>query len=58
MPSVIFGLIALVLGVLGLMVWWPDFGQVMRGVVPFTLVVVGLLSIASKYNEQNRSSAE
>ena len=54
MTSIIGGLIAIVLGLWGILAWWEDFGEVMRGFVPFALIVVGLLSLASKYNNQKK----
>ena len=49
MSNIIGGLIAIVIGLFGLLCWWPEFGQVMRGLVPFALIVTGLLAVASKY---------
>lgn len=56
MQNIIFGLIMTVVGILGLIIWWPEFGLVLRGIVPFALIIVGLLSIASKY--YNRKDKE
>jgi hypothetical protein len=53
MHNIIGGLIMIVLGALGLAVWWPEFGLVLRGLVPFGLIIVGLLWIASKYYQKN-----
>jgi len=47
MTRVIVGLVAISLATWGLIVWWPTFGMVMRGSVPFCLLVFGLVSIAS-----------
>jgi len=54
MSNIIGGLVAVVLGIWGLLVWWEDFGEVMRGFIPFALIVIGLLSLASKYNNQKK----
>lgn len=54
MTNIIGGLIALVLGIWGLLVWWMDFGSAMRGLIPFALIVWGLLSIVSKYYDRNK----
>ena len=54
MSNIIGGLIAIVLGIWGLLVWWEDFGEIMRGFIPFALIVIGLLSLASKYNKQKK----
>ena len=55
MSNIIGGLIAIVLGIWGLLVWWGEFGAVMRGFVPFALIVLGLLSLLSKYNKRRKS---
>ena len=47
MNRVIVGSVALCLAVWGLVVWWPIFGTVMRGLVPFCLLVFALVNIAS-----------
>jgi len=47
MNRVFVGLVALCLAAWGLVVWWPTFGMVMRGLVPFCLLVFGLVNIAS-----------
>ncbi len=49
MMNIIFGAIAILLGLWGLFVWWAEFGLVLRGLVPFALLIVGLLFIASKF---------
>ncbi len=54
MSNIIAGLVAVVLGIWGLLVWWEDFGEVMRGFIPFALIVIGLLSLASKYNNRKK----
>lgn len=45
MPHLIVGLIFSGLGVWGIINWWNLFGLVMRGVVPFFLLVFGLVAI-------------
>ncbi len=47
MPHFLVGLILVGLGVWGVVAWWGLFGLVMRGVVPFVLLVFGLLAILS-----------
>ena len=55
MQNIIGGLIAIVIGALGLIIWWAEFGQVLRGIVPFAFIIIGLLWIASKfYNQKNK----
>ncbi len=45
MPHLITGLILSGLGLWGIINWWNLFGLVMRGVVPFFLLVFGLIAI-------------
>ena len=47
MNRFIVGLIAICFAAWGLVAWWPNFGMVMRGLVPFCLLVFALVSIAS-----------
>ena len=49
MAHLVAGMILVALGACGIWAWWPSFGLVMRGVLPFTLVAVGLLALASSY---------
>lgn len=59
MSSMIGGLILLVLGIWGVLGWWEDFGSAMRGFIPFVLIILGFLSIASKYyNKKNSEQSE
>jgi len=39
------GIVAVILGVIGLIVWWPEFWQVVKGAIPILLVLGGLLGI-------------
>jgi hypothetical protein len=56
MTGIIGGLISIVLGAFGLIFWWAEFGLVLRGFIPFALIIFGLLSIAAKY--QNKKNGE
>ncbi len=38
------------LGLWGMAVWWGSFGLVMRGLVPFALLGLGLVALLSGYN--------
>lgn len=57
MSNIIGGLIAIVLGAFGLIFWWADFGEALRGIIPFVFIIVGLLSIASKYQKKNNNES-
>jgi len=59
MQNIIGGLIAIVVGAFGLIAWWSEFGIMLRGLVPFAFIILGLLWIASKYYKQiNKESIE
>ena len=47
MLHVVIGLVFLVLGVMGIISWWGDFGLVLRGLVPFALLICGLVAVGS-----------
>ncbi len=49
MQHLVIGLVAIALGIWGLIAWWKSFGMVMRGVVPFCLVVFGLVAVMSGF---------
>jgi hypothetical protein len=49
MRHLIIGTILIVLGILGMSVWWESFGLVMRALVPLTLLVLGALAVLSSY---------
>lgn len=51
MKHLVAGLVAACLGIAGLIAWWPTFGLVMRGVVPFCLVVMGLVAMLSGWHQ-------
>ena len=45
MKILVGGIIAVVPGVVGLIVWWADFLQVLRGAIPILLLIGGVLGI-------------
>ena len=47
MLNAVIGLVLLVLGAFGLTMWWQDFGLVLRGLIPFLLVIGGLVAIGA-----------
>ena len=54
MIHLIVGLIALILGAWGIISWWPDFGQFLRGLIPLLMVVVGLAGIGAGLQKKLR----
>jgi uncharacterized membrane protein len=49
MRHFVLGCILIVLGIWGMFTWWESFGRVMRGVLPFVLLSVGLVALMSSY---------
>jgi FtsH-binding integral membrane protein len=47
MPSVIFGLLALALGLWGLTAWWWSVTEFLRGALPIVLIGFGLVALAA-----------
>lgn len=41
------GLTALILGACGIVFWWAEFGEFLRGSVPMMLVLVGLAAVGT-----------
>lgn len=58
MGHFLFGLIAVCAGLLGVFIWWDDFGLVLRGLIPITLIVVGLIGVGAGLVARSRSFEE
>ena len=51
MIHLIAGLVTIVLGAWGIIVWWCQFGEVLRGLIPILLVLVGLAAIGAGFRK-------
>jgi hypothetical protein len=47
MKHLLGGVVAVCLGIWGVVAWWGSFGLVMRGLVPFAALALGLIAIVS-----------
>jgi hypothetical protein len=47
MPSVIFGLLTVALGLWGLTAWWWSVTEFLRGSLPIALIFLGLVALAA-----------
>ncbi len=47
MSTVIIGLLAIAFGLWGLTVWWWSVVEVLRGVIPIVLLLVGMVALAA-----------
>ena len=45
MKILLGGIVALIIGVLGLIGWWGDFLRVLKGMIPIILVLGGALAV-------------
>ena len=57
MKILLGGIVALVIGVVGLIGWWADFVLVLKGVIPVLLVLGGALAIYLGIEEVKTESA-
>ena len=49
MKHFVLGVVLIILGIWGMFVWWENFGRVMRGLLPFFFLAVGLVALLSSY---------
>jgi len=47
MAHIIGGVIATVLGILGMIGWWDNFGDFLRGFIPLALLIAGATAIGA-----------
>jgi hypothetical protein len=45
MKILLGGIVALILGFIGLIAWWSEFFRVVKGVIPIILVLGGALAV-------------
>jgi hypothetical protein len=57
MTHIIGGVIAAVLGIMGIIGWWDNFGDFLRGFIPLVLFVGGIVAISTgmKTKEKERT---
>ena len=58
MTNLIVGLILLVLGAWGVAAWWDEFGEILRGVIPIVLILLGLAAIGAGMKSKAASTPE
>ena len=47
MASIVFGLVAIALGLWGLSAWWWSVAEVLRGIVPLLLILIGPVALGA-----------
>ena len=58
MTNLIVGLILLALGAWGVAAWWDEFGEILRGVIPIVLILLGLAAIGAGMKSKATSKPE
>ncbi|KAF0191433.1 MAG: hypothetical protein FD165_1767 [Gammaproteobacteria bacterium] len=56
MNSIILGLISISFGIWGLTVWWWSFAELLRGLTPMVLVLIGVLALAAGVSQVQKSA--
>ena len=51
MAALLGGVVALVLGIIGIIFWWGDFIQILRGSIPLILLLGGALAAYLGFEE-------
>jgi hypothetical protein len=57
MKILLGGIVALIIGVVGLIGWWADFLKVLRGIIPIILILGGILATYLGIEEVKTESA-
>ena len=57
MKILVGGIVAVVLGVVGLILWWTEFLQILKGAIPILLVLGGILGIYLGIEDVKTSSS-
>ncbi len=47
MASIVFGLVAIALGLWGLSTWWWSVTELLRGLVPLVLILLGPIALGA-----------
>ncbi|MBF0400434.1 MAG: hypothetical protein HQL90_06665 [Magnetococcales bacterium] len=56
MASIVFGLVAIALGLWGLSTWWWSVVEVLRGVVPLLLILIGPVALGAGITKMRENS--
>jgi len=51
------GIVALIIGVIGLVIWWPEFLLILKGSIPILLALGGALAIYLGIEDLKTASA-
>ena len=57
MKILLGGIVALIIGVVGLIGWWADFLKVLKGIIPIILILGGALATYLGIEEVKTSSS-
>jgi hypothetical protein len=57
MKILLGGIVAVIIGIIGLIAWWADFLEVLKGIIPIILVLGGALAIYLGIEDVKTASA-
>ena len=57
MKILLGGIVAVIIGIIGLFAWWADFLEVLKGIIPIILVLGGALAIYLGIEDVKTASA-
>jgi hypothetical protein len=55
---IIGGIIAVVLGIIGIFGWWDNFGDFLRGFMPIALLIIGLIAVSTGIQLNKKGSGK
>lgn len=58
MQNIVFGLVAIALGLWGLSAWWYSVLDVLRGFIPPALVLLGLVAVGAGMRSSGQDDEE
>jgi hypothetical protein len=54
--GVIGGIIAILIGIMGLVSWWPQFVGLLKGILPILLILCGVVALIFGISEMKAQS--
>ena len=58
MPTIVFGLVCLSLGLWGLSTWWWSIVEFLRGLFPLFLILLGLVALGAGISKMRNNGHE
>ncbi len=58
MKTLFGGIVAAIIGIIGLIVWWANFLEILKGLIPILLVIGGALAIYLAIDDIKAASSQ